>query len=355
MTGDPRRLRGSILLEILLAIVLFAGAAAVTVGILNSSLAATRQAALRLRAADLARTAIAEIEAGVPEERASSTDSDGLLVDVRTSRSSFPGLTLCEVSVRGRGEDGVERVVFQLRQLVRTPEEASRIRRSPRRGSRAAGRPARDGFTLFEVLVSLGLIALLVGAMGVFLSDALRVRAMVADRVARGLAAEAVVAELERALETCVVEDATLGTGVRGDALSIDVVRCGLATSRLGTAEPRRAFEPLERCRIAFAPGEPGRVSIARGEVTPTPLTGPLHDVRFRYFDGEAWREDFDSRSSGRLPVAVEVSIWFEAPRGEGAVEERREFDEDPIEEPSIPPDRRRVIAIPDPRGEQVP
>lgn len=353
------RRRGSILLEILLAIVLFAGAAAVTIACLNSSLSATRQAAVRLRAADLARTAISEIEAGIEEEsRVATRDPDGLVVDLKTTRSAFPGLTLCEVTIRGPGEDGGERVLFELRQLVRTSEGAARTRR-PRRRRRRTYDAARRGFTLFEVVVSLGLVALLVVAMGAFLSDALRVRSAVGDRVARALSAEAAVGEVERALETCVVSDRTLGSGVVGTATSIDVVRCGIATWRLGTAEPERAFEPLERSRVVFQPAEDGgRIAIGRGDEAPTPLPGTIHRLAFRYYDGVAWSDTFDSAAAGRLPVAVEISIWLDAPKGEPTVLERPEFDDEAREpelEPELPPDRRRVIAIPDPAGEAAP
>lgn len=353
----PRR-RGSILLEILLAIVLFAGAAAVTIAALNNSLSATRQSEVRLRAADLARTTISEIEAGLDEDsRVATRDRDGLVVDLKTTRSAFPGLTLCEVTVRGKGEDGVERILFELRQLVRTPDEARRTR-LPRRGRRRTARGAATGFTLFEVVVSLGLVALLVVAMGAFLSDALRVRATVGDRVARSLSAEAAVGELERALETSIVADRTLGSGVLGTAASIEVVRCGIATWRLGTDEPERAFEPLERCRIVFQPGgDGGRIAIGRGDAPPTPLPGTIHRLAFRYHDGVAWSDTFDSAAAGRLPVAVEISIWLDAPKGQPTDLERPEFDAETAADadPELPPDRRRVIAIPDPAGESAP
>lgn len=219
----------------------------------------------------------------------------------------------------------------------------------------------RRGFTLFEVIVSLGLVSLLVVAMGAFLSDALRIRARVADRVSRGLVAEAAMGEIERALETCLVADPQQGAGVRGDATSIEVLRAGLSTWRLGTAEPRRAFEPIERCRVFFDQLS-GRVAIGRDERAPTPVPGSLHRLRLRYFDGRMWRDQFDSARAGRLPVAVEVSIWFDGETAEAVPLARPEFDDEgpgaaglngtSSSGPDTPPDRRRIIAIPDPAGE---
>jgi len=116
--------RGSILLEILLAIVLFAGATAFTIGALRGALGSTERSAIKLRAADLARTTISEIEAGVvaadaTAERTATADPDGLRVESKTSQSSFPGLSLCEVIVYGPGDDGEARILYELRQLVR--------------------------------------------------------------------------------------------------------------------------------------------------------------------------------------------------------------------------------------------
>ena len=35
---------------------------------------------------------------------------------------------------------------------------------------------------------------------------------------------------------------------------------------------------------------------------------------RRRYSDGTTWRDSFDSGSSGALPVAIEVAVWFGDP-----------------------------------------
>jgi type II secretory pathway component PulJ len=122
------RRRGSILLEALLAIVLFVAAALFTLASLRSALDATPRNALRARAADAARTAIASLEAGLVtdselvRERNARRD-DGLLVEVRASPSAHPGLTLVEVVVRA--DDVDDRIVFELRQLIRVPDRAA--------------------------------------------------------------------------------------------------------------------------------------------------------------------------------------------------------------------------------------
>jgi prepilin-type N-terminal cleavage/methylation domain-containing protein len=230
----------------------------------------------------------------------------------------------------------------------------------------------RRGFTLFEVLVTIGLIVVLVAAMSAFLRDALRIRARLSEERDRSVSAEAVMAELETALETCVVDDPSLGTGVSGDSTSIDVLRSGISTWRLGGADARRALEPVEHVHVEFRDGQQ-RVAIARGDSETTELPGQLFSVRFRYFDGTEWIDRFDSGKRGALPAAIEVSVWFLEPKtgreggrpatverapasaaepsattgAEGDVESAALSDVEPAI-PTAPPDRRRLIVIPD-------
>ncbi len=123
-----RLTRGSILLETLLSIVLFAAAAVFTLAALSNGLSSTDRTRTRTRAADAARSVIAQLEAGIVTDTEISKDrnarrDDGLLVEASTSVSSFPGLTLVEVVVREDGGD--DRVLFRLLQLVRVPDRAS--------------------------------------------------------------------------------------------------------------------------------------------------------------------------------------------------------------------------------------
>ncbi len=104
-----------------------------------------------------------------------------------------------------------------------------------------------------------------------------------------------------------------------------------------------------------------------------TSVGGPVFLVRFRYHDGSGWRDSVDSLAADRLPVAVEVAVWFDpwpgirppSEPGDSALrpqrltfgaadafDERafaRESDLELFDEPT--PDRIRVIAVLDPRG----
>lgn len=212
----------------------------------------------------------------------------------------------------------------------------------------------RRGFTLLEVIVAAALMLALVGAMAAFLSDALRIRTRVSQEIERSRAADALCSVIERALETTLLEDARLGAGVSGDATSITVLRVGLSSWRLGTADRQRALEEIEPVRVRFDESA-RRIGIARGDQAESLLPGAIGRVRFRYHDGTAWRTSFDSVREGRLPAAVEVALWLRPGAAPAEPLERPEFDDaetDPApeaeEESGPPPDRLRVIAIPD-------
>jgi type II secretory pathway component PulJ len=329
--------RGGVLLEILLAIALFAGAAIFTLGALRNALAGTQRASVRMRAVDLAASRMAGLEQGIEREEDGEPDPDGLRVVVETDPSGFPGLVLATVRVRAPAETGDgDREVFALRQLVRSDRSPRRRRRGPRRAG---------GFTLFEILVSVGLFGLLVFAMSSFLGDARRVRTRVAADVERNLAVAAMVGELGKAVATCVAADG--GRGVRGAATSIEVAFAGVPAWKVASPEPQAALGPMDTFSLRFDEDD-GRVEIGRDGGAATRTAIAFEAVRFRFLDGDGWVEEFDSTELGRLPRAVELSIWF-AGRDPVAVE-RPEFDAadgaSPV--PARPADRRRIFAVPD-------
>lgn len=334
--------RGSVLLEILLSIALFAGAAVFTLMALRNALAGTQRASVRMRAVDLAASRMAELERGLELEMSDETDADpdGLRISVETEPSAFPGLMLATVRVTGPAGDGAigeDREIYALRQLVRTG-------RSPRVRRRPVRRPG--GFTLFEILVSVGLFGLLVFAMSSFLGDARRVRTRVAADVERNLAVAAIAGELAEAVATCVTDEG--GRGVRGTSTSIEIAFAGVPAWRIGTDEPGAALAPLDTLTLRFDAGD-GLVEIGREGAAATRTAVTFEAVRFRFLDGGEWRDGFDSIVDGRLPQAIELSIWFAGPVATPV--ERPEFDAGGDDEPlapARPADRRRLIAVPD-------
>src|SRR5699024_8856954 len=98
------------------------------------------------------------------------------------------------------------------------------------------------------------------------------------------------------------------------------------------SGESGKVLGEVQGTEIAFSGGavRATRWTGASGSGDSEVVSGRFSGCEFRYFDGREWVEQFDSQSAGRLPAAVEVSLWFEGP-SEGRT-----------------PDRRRVITVPD-------
>lgn len=298
---------------------------------------------------------------------------------------------------------------------------------------------ARRGFSLIELLVSIVIIMALVGTMSGFTWDVLRTRTALATEAQRTRGVNLFFDRLERDLQTAVATGPGGRPGFDGDASGLSVavhtvpIRLaapGRGTAALGASEwAAYAFDqPSRTMRLErWTAGEP-RVPLAGviagpdedaaldpdadpdapldDPVTGTPPAGfedPDEDapipadprvigsdifrVEFRYHDGRGWRDGFTSGSRGGLPVAVEVSIWFDPwpgaedeladelageladelagdapfdPAGDNAAADFAAGDpDDPLDvfadgaafDDRPPPDRRRIIAIPDARA----
>lgn len=134
--------RGGVMFEVLLAVALFAGAAALTLGCVKSVFSALDRTRREQEAVDVARSRMAELEAGLitlADLRGQSVNSIGSMsgqespspsvenparwiVDVKTQRSEFTGLSLVELTVRedpahADVSDG-QPMSFSLRQLL---------------------------------------------------------------------------------------------------------------------------------------------------------------------------------------------------------------------------------------------
>lgn len=118
--------RASILLEVLLATAVFAFAGVVVLAAVDGSVADGARAARRSLAMDVARSAVARIEAGIPEAGDDGQGAPGLRVSWRLEPSDFPGLALAVVEVYDEDASAASPDFVQdpprvavLRQLVR--------------------------------------------------------------------------------------------------------------------------------------------------------------------------------------------------------------------------------------------
>lgn len=126
---------GGVLLEVVLSIALFGGAAGFALAAVQSVFATLERTRLQQEAIDLARSKIAELEAGLitladirsGETTDSSSRAAGAaggvawVFDLKSQRSEFTQLTLVELTVRQAGSDGAASdtgMRYTLRQLI---------------------------------------------------------------------------------------------------------------------------------------------------------------------------------------------------------------------------------------------
>jgi hypothetical protein len=123
--------RGGILLEALLALALFSGAALLTLGAARSAFTGLSRAERQHLAADIAASRLAELEAGlinladlrgaelqtIGSIELDDAFADRWIVEARTQRSEHRGLTLVELTVREAG-NAPDAVSITLRRLL---------------------------------------------------------------------------------------------------------------------------------------------------------------------------------------------------------------------------------------------
>jgi hypothetical protein len=205
-------------------------------------------------------------------------------------------------------------------------------------------------------------------------------RGVLLEHSRRLIAADAMMEAIEGDVFTCLAGDGRRGAGVKGDATTLRVLSRSVQLGMDRTAA-RMARDDLRSTEYRFDSAR-GVVSAARASVLfadegsgggRETILERVERVRFRYYDGREWRESFDSTAAGKLPAAIEVGVWFGSPRDSqdtamaedeaeagGAArrggpdemmdlgEEPREMGNGAAEEDLSPPDRLRIIVVPD-------
>ncbi|MBL8761069.1 MAG: hypothetical protein JNL50_07165 [Phycisphaerae bacterium] len=195
----------------------------------------------------------------------------------------------------------------------------------------------RRGFTLFEAILALALLIVLSSLVFAFIADLSDRRERVIEAMTRDRGVELLLDSVESDLFASAALAPDGSPGVRGDGHSISIFTRGVS----GGTKSDGLYS-----RYEFGGG---RLSVARRDQHDPRSPGPetigedVSRVRFRYYDGTLWSSSFSSDRQG-LPVAVEVAIWT---TGRG----RRDVENTTQDADIDPPDRRRVICIPDGPG----
>ncbi|MDP6601852.1 MAG: prepilin-type N-terminal cleavage/methylation domain-containing protein [Phycisphaerales bacterium] len=181
----------------------------------------------------------------------------------------------------------------------------------------------RRGMTLLEVLLAVALFGALMGGLYKFYFGLLQVRSDLARNVARQEAASLLMDRMEAALGTAITQSRSGLPGLIGNENELTV-------SCRSVDLPGASMRDEQRWACRFD----GTLVMEQEESTAV-LSTDVADMQLRFFDDQ-WLNAFDSLTKGHLPAAVEVSLWFDAPRDEGRV-----------------PDRRRIIRLADTEPEQ--
>jgi len=166
------------------------------------------------------------------------------------------------------------------------------------------------------------------------------------DRLSRSadaiIGASILLESVETDLLTCIAGQGE--TGVLGTTDTL-LVRARSVTLTPVAGQPA----DLQGSEYRFASGavEGRRWAGETASGTFEPIVTGVGRLRFRYHNGKEWRESFDSGRVGTLPAAIEVAVWFAGPASEAVVSET-ESGRDSDEPPRSPPDRLRIITIPD-------
>jgi prepilin-type N-terminal cleavage/methylation domain-containing protein len=205
-----------------------------------------------------------------------------------------------------------------------------------------AGMPSQRAFTLIEVLLAVSLLLAISAGMLSYLYGLLHSRDRLVRTTDEQISAAALFEQLETDLSTTFAVNGAGKAGVEGTASSLVVRSRGVAsTGATGVSD----LGDLQGCEVKFDLDSRGLLArrLGRTEESFEVLASSVGRVRFRYFDGAQWQENFNSATAGTLPVAVEAALWFdgEDPSSSGEAETSESV-------PPRAPDRVRVMVVPD-------
>lgn len=197
---------------------------------------------------------------------------------------------------------------------------------------------APRGFTLIEMMLAIGVLAMILTMLATSFSTVARSKVhaegrLMVDREGRALLWQ-LTKELRNAVQTpyAVSTVALFGSGHMGNGAPIDTITLSTYSGGHRRALTGMTPETIVTYNLTANPEQPGWYMLQRSQqsglmtaaASSAPQTTVLADnilsLHFRYFDGDKWGESWESSSlpAGRqLPVAVAIQIQMAAPGGQ--------------------------------------
>jgi prepilin-type N-terminal cleavage/methylation domain-containing protein len=200
---------------------------------------------------------------------------------------------------------------------------------------RASTNRAPGGFTLIEMMLAIGVLALILAMLASSFSTVAHSKVhaegrLIVDREGRALLWQ-LTKELRNAVQTpySASNVALLGNGRVGSQGPIDTITLSTFSGGHRRAINGITPETIVTYNVTTNPQQPGWYMLQRmqqsGLMTSTAglqstvLADNLLSLHIRYFDGDKWGESWDSSSLPRgrqLPFAIAVQIKMAAPGG---------------------------------------
>ena len=197
-------------------------------------------------------------------------------------------------------------------------------------------RRAPRGFTLIEMMLAIGVLALILAMLASSFSVVAHSKVHAEGRLMVDREGRALLWQLTRELRNVVQTPYTasnvalFGNGHMSSGVPVDTITMSTFSGGHRKALTGMTPETIVTYNLTSNPDQQGWYLLQRsqqsglltGSVSPqtTTLAGNILSLHFRYYDGQRWGESWDSSSlpQGRqLPVAVAIQIKMAAPGGQ--------------------------------------
>jgi type II secretion system protein J len=212
---------------------------------------------------------------------------------------------------------------------------------------RFAGAVQNSAFTLIEMILAVGVAAIVLIAVNAVFFSALRVREAATNAVDEATPVEQAFATIRRDLQCAVTPNPNAVMSLCGDFKAGNVTTLGLAdnvNAEMFTAtgalssdadapwgDIQRVTYGLKKSATSSAVGKDLIRTVTRNLLSGTTpdaeeqwMLGGVESVQFLCFDGAQWFEEWDTTSTSsvntNLPTAVRVRIQMSARNGGGAL-----------------------------------